>query len=139
MERHVRCVAGVVLDDKGRLLMVRRGREPGLGLWSIPGGRVEAGESDSAALVRELREETGLIVSAGALIGSVTRPGLAGVPYDIYDYFATVTGGTLVAGDDAAEARWVDFIELRTLPTSPGLVAALIDWRIIPEENPSSQ
>ena len=72
------CVGAVIKDDQGRLLLVKRGHEPGAGLWSVPGGRVEPGETDSEALVREMREETGLTVQAGPLLGSVRRPAPGG-------------------------------------------------------------
>ena len=101
------CVGAVVTDEQGRLLMIKRGHEPGAGLWSIPGGRIEPGETDAEALVREMLEETGLTVQVGRLLGTVQRPGLDGAVIDIRDYAATVTGGTLAAGDDAADARWV--------------------------------
>src|ERR1700734_1979742 len=101
------CVGAVIKDDQGRLLLIKRGHEPGAGLWSLPGGRIEPGETDAQALVREMREETGLLVEAGALIGTVRRPAGDGDVFDIADYAATVTGGLLRAGDDAAEARWV--------------------------------
>jgi ADP-ribose pyrophosphatase YjhB (NUDIX family) len=128
----MRCVGAVVHDPAGRLLVIRRGHPPGEGLWSLPGGRVEPGEADAAAVVRELREETGLEVTPGVLIGSVTRPGPAGVTYDIHDYAATVTGGMLRAGDDAAEVRWATDLELRVLPTTPGLLEALTEWNVLP-------
>ncbi|WP_433327602.1 NUDIX hydrolase [Spirillospora sp. CA-294931] len=128
----IRCVGGIVRDEGGRLLVIRRGRPPSEGLWSIPGGRVEAGESDAAAVVRELREETGLDVAVGALAGMVERPGQNDLSYEIYDYVATVIGGVLTAGDDAAEARWVDGAELRALPTTPGLLDALDGWGLLP-------
>jgi ADP-ribose pyrophosphatase YjhB (NUDIX family) len=128
----MRCVGAVVHDPAGRLLVICRGHPPGEGLWSLPGGRVEPGETDAAAVVRELREETGLQVTLGALIGSVTRPGPADVTYDIHDYAATVTGGKLRAGDDAAEVRWVTELELRALPTTPGLLEALTEWNVLP-------
>ena len=73
----VPCVGGLAYDDEGRLLLIQRGHEPGRGLWSVPGGRVEAGEDDAAALVREMREETGLEVVPGPLIGRVARGRLA--------------------------------------------------------------
>ena len=101
------CVGAIVADGQGRLLMIKRGHEPGAGLWSIPGGRIEPGETDAEAVVREMIEETGLTVEVGRLIGRVQRPGLNGAVIDIRDYAATVTGGTLRAGDDAADARWV--------------------------------
>lgn len=127
----VRCVGAIVLDDEGRLLVVRRGRPPGAGLWSVPGGRVEPGESDAEAVVRELAEETGLRVVPGELVGSVRRPGPDGTTYDIHDYAATVADGALWAGDDAREARWVTAGELRRLPTTDGLVTALTEWGVI--------
>ncbi|HEX2315955.1 MAG TPA: NUDIX domain-containing protein [Thermomonospora sp.] len=132
----VRCVGAIVRDEAGRLLVVRRGRPPGEGLWSVPGGRVEPGESDPAAVAREVLEETGLAVTVGALTGTVRRPGPGGVTYEIHDYAATAVGGALRAGDDAAEARWVTPAELRALPTSPGLVAALTEWRVLPPPSP---
>ena len=127
----VRCVGGIVRDENGLLLMVRRGRPPGEGLWSIPGGRVEPGEDDPAAVVRELKEETGLEVRVGALTGTVERPGPGGVTYEIHDYAATVTGGTLRAGDDASDVRWVSPEALRDLPVVPGLLDALGHWGLL--------
>jgi 8-oxo-dGTP diphosphatase len=128
----VRCVGAIIHDAEGRLLLIRRGRPPGEGLWSIPGGRAEGDESDADAVVREVAEETGLRVVPGPLAGSVHRPGPGGVTYDIRDYRATVTGGELRAGDDARDARWVAADELAALPTSPGLVEALASWGVLP-------
>ena len=134
------CVGAVIKDDQGRLLLIKRGHEPGAGLWSVPGGRVEPGETDAEALVREMREETGLAVQAGPLLGSVRRPAQDGpaaaggqdrTVLDIRDYAATVTGGTLCAGDDAAEARWVAVSELPSLPITEGLVEALTSWGVL--------
>jgi len=122
------CVGAVIKDGAGRLLLIKRGHEPGKGLWSIPGGRIEPGESDAAALVREVREETGLVVTAGRLIGSVRRPGGPGRVLDIRDYAAEVTGGTLVPGDDADDAMWVAAADLDRLPLTDGLLAALRSW-----------
>ena len=125
------CVGAVVTDGRGRLLMIKRGHEPAAGLWSIPGGRIEPGETDADALVREMLEETGLIVEVGRLLGRVQRPGLAGTVIDIRDYAATVTGGTLRPGDDAAEARWVDTAELDSLEITEGLIEALTSWGVL--------
>lgn len=124
----VPCVGALVNDGDGRLLLVRRGRPPGCGLWSLPGGRVEAGESDPAALVREVAEETGLAVAVGELVGSVERAGPGGVVYEIRDYRCAVVGGSLAAGDDAAEVRWVALGELLALPTTYGLIETLREW-----------
>ena len=92
---------------------------------------MEPGETDAAAVAREVREETGLAVDVGALLGSVVREGPAAV-YDIYDYAATVAGGTLQAGDDAADARWYAPAELDGLAMTPGLVEALTEWGALP-------
>lgn len=121
------CVGGLAYDGAGRLLLIRRGNEPGRGLWSVPGGRVEAGEDDGAALVREMAEETGLAVSPGRLIGRVTRG-----PYLISDYACTVLGGELRAGDDALDARWCSAADLTTLPLVDELVETLAGWGALP-------
>lgn len=120
-------MGAVIKDGEGRLLLVQRGHDPGKGLWSVPGGRIEDGESDAEALVREVREETGLIVSAGRLAGRVRRPAGNDV-YDIRDYYATVTGGVLAPGDDAAAAAWAGAREITTFPITDGLVESLRSW-----------
>ncbi len=123
----------MIKDHSGRLLLIKRGHEPGKGLWSIPGGRVEAGESDAAALVREVREETGLVVAPGRLIGSVRRPAGGGGDgvFDIRDYAAAVTGGALIPGDDADDAVWAGPAELDALPLTEGLLATLSSWGVV--------
>ncbi len=125
------CVGAVIKDGRGRLLLIKRGHAPGAGLWSLPGGRIEPGETDAEALVREMREETGLVIEAGQLIGTARRPAQDGGILDIRDYAATVTGGTLRAGDDAADARWVAASELETLPVTEGLVETLTSWGVL--------
>ncbi len=67
------CAGAVIKDERGRLLLIKRGHEPGAGLWSPPGGRIEPGETDADALVREMLEETGLTVEPGRLLGRVRR------------------------------------------------------------------
>jgi 8-oxo-dGTP diphosphatase len=133
MTTRVPCAGAVVRDPAGRLLLVRRGREPGRGRWSLPGGRVEAGETAADAAVREVREETGLDVVAGAVVGRVERPGPGGVTYVIDDIACTVRGGQLRAGDDADDARWVHGAEVALLPLTDGLLDALTGWRVLPE------
>jgi 8-oxo-dGTP diphosphatase len=121
----------MVTDGHDRLLMSKRGHDPGAGLWSIPGGRIEPGETDAEAVVREMIEETGLTVQVGRLIGRVRRPGLDGAVIDIRDYAATVTGGTLRPGDDASDARWMAPAELASLEITEGLIDALTGWGVL--------
>ena len=134
--QRIACVGAVIKDAAGRLLLIRRGHAPAAGLWSIPGGRIEPGESDASALVREVLEETGLTVVPGLLLGEVERPGLAGAVFGIRDYLAVVTGGELAAGDDAADARWAAPAELARMEArgalTSGLTEALASWGVLP-------
>ena len=131
MER-VDCVGALVYDEQHRLLVVRRAHDPGRGLWSIPGGRVESGEDDPTAVAREVAEETGLTVEVGDLVGEVERPGPRGQLYVIRDYAATAVSGTLTAGDDASDARFVTRSEFAALPTTTLLVSTLEQWNALP-------
>jgi 8-oxo-dGTP diphosphatase len=123
----VPCVGALAYDAAGRLLLVQRANEPGRGLWSLPGGRVEPGEDDAAALVREMAEETGLVVEPDGLVGRVRRG-----RYEIADYRCRVISGTLVAGDDALDARWCDAGTLQQLPLVPQLLDTLREWEALP-------
>jgi 8-oxo-dGTP diphosphatase len=131
-QTRVRCVGAIVHDDEGRLLMVQRGQEPAAGRWSIPGGRVEPGETDHDAVVREVLEETGLTVRPGELAGTVERDGLAGSIYEIQDYVCVVCSGDLQAASDASDVRWVTSSELALLPMAPGLRESLAAWEHLP-------
>ncbi len=109
-------VGGVVFRE-GCVLLVRRATEPLRGRWTLPGGRVEPGESLHAALVREMREETGLTVNVGPLLETVERKfreESTGVDYhyEIHDFACEITGGELRAGSDAAEAAFIKLEEL---------------------------
>jgi len=119
-------VGAIVFDPAGRVLLVERGRPPGVGLWTVPGGRVERGETLAAAVAREVREETGLVVEVGPLAAVVERMG-DDYHFVILDHVARVTGAdqTLAAGDDARAARFVDEAELAHLPTTEGLLPIL--------------
>jgi 8-oxo-dGTP diphosphatase len=131
----VQCVGGIITDDSGRLLLILRGHEPGKGLWSIPGGRIESGETDAQALAREMLEETGLIVTCGPLLGTVERPGLGGAVIEIRDYRAIVTGGELMPGDDADDARWVTGAEAAQMDATGQLTGSLLEtlrgWSVL--------
>lgn len=125
-------MGAIIIDGADRLLLIKRGHPPGMGLWSIPGGRLEAGETDEAGVRREVMEETGLRVEVGRLAGTVERPGPGGVTYVIRDYLATAAEGVPVAGDDAADVRWFGRDELARLPMSEGLLESLTEWDVLP-------
>ncbi|NDZ97101.1 NUDIX domain-containing protein [Streptomyces sp. SID6673] len=122
MTRRVVGVGAVVWDSADRLLLVQRRYPPQVGRWSVPGGKVEAGETLPAAAAREVAEETGLIVDVGAEAWVVDIPGDDDVVYEVHDFVAEYRSGTIRAGDDAADARWVGAHELAELPLTDGLV-----------------
>ncbi|TKJ19126.1 NUDIX domain-containing protein [Blastococcus sp. CCUG 61487] len=129
----VPCVGAVVLDDAGRLLLIRRGHAPSAGLWSVPGGRVEAGETLTDAVVREVREETGLAVRPDAVVGRLSIPG-DGVVYEVTDFACTLLepGAEPVPGDDADDALFADAATLDRLPSTPRLLETLRQWGALP-------
>jgi ADP-ribose pyrophosphatase YjhB (NUDIX family) len=104
-----------VVVDQGRVLLIRRGTEPLRGQWSIPGGLVDVGESLLDAVVREVREETGLLVEPVELIELLDRihrhEGRVRYHYVIADYLCRVAGGALQAASDADAVRWVERTE----------------------------
>jgi ADP-ribose pyrophosphatase YjhB (NUDIX family) len=126
------CAGGIVHDAAGRLLVIRRGRAPSTGSWSVPGGRCLVDEDPRDACVREVAEETGLVVEVVRFAGRVERPAPDGGVYLIDDFVCRPVGGDLRAGDDATQARWVTRAELMKLPLVPGLVEALSDWGVLP-------
>ena len=130
---NIPCVGAVVLAAEGRLLLIRRAHPPGQGLWSIPGGRVEPGESDEAALIREILEETGLHVDIGREVGVFVRELASGDRYVIRDFLATVVrDGPLTPGDDADDAAFVHPDDFEGYDLSPGMVDTLTNWGLLP-------
>ena len=123
----VPAVAAVMVRD-GKLLLIKRGVEPSKGKWSVPGGRVEWGETLIEAVKREVREETGLEIEVGKVAGvfdliikppnanhitlNPQRSTLNVYHYVLIDYLARAVGGTLAPGDDASDARWVPISSL---------------------------
>ncbi|HSN11267.1 MAG TPA: NUDIX domain-containing protein [Propionibacteriaceae bacterium] len=130
MTDHILGASAVIVADDA-IVLVQRGHEPMLGRWSVPGGRVEPGETLREAAAREAYEETGLEVTVGEELFSLVIP--AGErSFEVHDFAATVVGGTLRAGDDAADVRWVPFDELERLPLTDGLLGYLERAGILP-------
>jgi ADP-ribose pyrophosphatase len=107
---------GAIIVCNGKILLEKRRGEPGKGKWSVPGGLVELGERAEDAVVREVKEETGLDVANPELIDvvdNIVRDENGEVKYHfvIIDYFVRLKGGELRAADDAAELRWVPLDE----------------------------
>ncbi len=112
------------------MLLVRRGNEPLKGEWSLPGGAVELGETLEGALLREIREETGLDIDVGPVVEVLDRvrrdaDGRIEYHYVIVDYDCRVRGGEVAAGTDAADARWADLVDLESLGVSETAIAVI--------------
>ena len=125
---------GAVVVRGRELLLIERGRGPAQGLWSVPGGRVEFGETLAEAVVREVAEETGLAVRCGEFIGMVERMG-PDHHYVILDFWATPTDDAvdepLRPADDASDAAWVDAADLHQIDLVDGMLDFLTTHGVI--------
>lgn len=119
---------GAIVLHEGRVLLVKRRHAPGLGLWSVPGGLVDLGETTADAARREVEEECGLKVRLAGLVGVLDRvmrdaEGRVRYHWVLIDYLAVPESNDMVtAGSDAAEVRWVTLDEVERLPITEGLV-----------------
>lgn len=135
--REVVLAVGVVITDAaGRVVLVKRGRQPQRGRWSVPGGSVEPGESLEEAAIREAREETGLDVRLGRELWQLRTPTADGRLFQIHDFAATVVDGELAAGDDADDARWVHVDDLDGLELTTDLARYLRRPGAVPRSRP---
>ncbi len=112
-------VAALIINDENKILIIRRGNEPGKGLWSIPGGVVELGEHLYQALRREVKEETGLEITPLELLDvfevlDYDSSGNLRYHYIIIDYIAKSSGGVLKASTDASEVKWVSLNDINS-------------------------
>jgi 8-oxo-dGTP diphosphatase len=127
--RPIVSVGGVVIDGD-RVLLVRRANEPLKGEWSLPGGAVHLGETLAAAVVRELREETGLDVAVGPIVDVLDRlhvdpDGRLRFHYVLIDFLCRPTSRALSSGSDADAAMWADRTELATHAVAPATIAVI--------------
>lgn len=111
---------GAIVWKDGRVLMVQRGKPPRAGIWSLPGGAQDLGESVADGIRREIAEETGIEIELLGLvevIDSVQRDadGRVRYHYTIIDYVARWVSGEAVAGDDAAAVAWIDPADLQRM------------------------
>lgn len=127
--RPVTAVGAIVIRGDS-VLLVRRGRAPQIGLWSLPGGGLELGESVRDGVAREVREETALEVCVGELVEVFERvvrdaSGEVEYHYVVLDYLCEAVSGDVAAGDDADEAAWVPKDELGQRELTPDLLPVI--------------
>ncbi len=135
MNRVAEVAVGAIAVRDGEILLVRRGRAPGAGEWSVPGGRVCYGEELHEAVVREVAEETGLEVVVDRFAGWVERIGAEPEPYHfvILDFYVSALDAAQEpnAGDDAAEVAWLPLDALDGVALVEGLLDFLVDHGIV--------
>lgn len=139
---HPRVGVGAVVLREGRILLVRRGVAPAKGLWAIPGGGLKLGETLQQGAEREILEETGIVISAGAPLFTCDTferdaDGRIRFHYVIVDLEAEYLSGDVAAADDAIEARWVSPAEVRALAVTKSTWKLLMQIGFIPVPAPS--
>ena len=122
-------VGAIVIHD-GRVLLVRRGIEPSLGLWAVPGGKLKLGESLRECAAREILEETGVTIKVGKCIyvfDYLEQDDKGGIKfhYVVIDFAGEYISGEPKGADDAAEARWLTPEDVLSLPVANNTLAAL--------------
>ena len=128
------CVGAVAIRN-GAILLIRRGSPPGEGQWSVPGGRVQRGETLAQAARRELQEETGLAGTVGDAVGWTELIGRRR-HYVVVDFWVTVESDAAPkAGTDASDAQWVAIEELGEWDLVDGLLQFLTGHEVIPVQH----
>jgi len=119
----LRLGASIAVFKDRKVLLVKRGRAPFAGLWSLPGGKTESGETPREAACRELKEETGLEADIEGVVDIVKvageEEGGEGVTYRLTVFYGRPTGGSLKAGGDTERAEWVHLDDIEALPMTP--------------------
>lgn len=133
-------VGGVVCKGE-EVLLVRRGKDPGLGTWSLPGGLVGLGEATEEALRREVREECGIEIEVGPMLGvanRITRDDTGGVRfhYVIIDFAASYLSGEVSPASDISEAAWFRHTDLAWLGLTPA-VLSMVERAFAPRQSPA--
>lgn len=130
------CVGAVIINEAHELLVIQRGQAPALGRWTLPGGRMEPGETAEHAVVREVFEETGLVVTVAREVGSISLPAPDGGTYRIRDFLCELPPAAQAqiprAGDDADAAQFMSVTQLRQVATTTGLLEILDSWGVLP-------
>lgn len=121
MSEPVLAAAAIIVRGE-QILLIQRGIPPQQGRWTLPGGKVNPGESLQETVRREVAEETGYEVRVEDQLLELQVPIGDGKYFQIHDFAATIIGGELVAGDDAADARWIPLSELDQFPLTDHLV-----------------
>jgi 8-oxo-dGTP diphosphatase len=118
---------GAVVLHRGCVLLVRRGGQPSMGKWTLPGGLVEVGETTAEAVRREIREECSLDIRVIGIAGVIDRvvrdpDGRVHYHYVLVDYLAYAESDAIEAASDAAEAQWVELDRVKDLEITDGLI-----------------
>lgn len=125
--------SAVIQDSAGRFLLVQRANPPEQGHWTLPGGRVDPGETLEETAIREVHEETGATICAIRELGQLTVPDGKGGTYEIHDFLAELVSGEPVAGDDAADVGWFRPDELGGMTLTTDLVEYLARYGVYPK------
>ena len=129
-DRPIFAVGAAICRD-GRVLVVQRGREPSLGKWTVPGGVVDLGETMRDAAAREVREECGIEVEVGPVVGTIDNilrdeRGAIRYHYAIIDFGARYVSGELVINDELMDAAWITPEQFDDYSVSPKVRAVLL-------------
>ena len=112
--------ASIVVLNEYKVLLVKRGRVPSAGLWSLPGGKTEGRETPRETARRELKEETGIEADVEGILDRVTVAAAGEAGYRLTVFYGRPTGGNLKAGGDADTAEWVHLEEVEGRPMTEG-------------------